>query len=238
MGLWMPKIGPALEGATIVFDLDGTIADTAGDLIDAANAALLSEGFEPAAFEVIKPGVGYGSKAMLRAALASQGSEVDAAQMQSLADKLVAYYEQHIDRKTMLFPGFIEAAEALRGEGARLALCTNKREHLALRLISALGIEHLFDAIAGGDTFPFHKPDPRHITELVRQAGGELGGALMVGDSEADIGAASAAGIRSVAVRFGYAATPAEKLGATAVIGHFRELPLVVKTLLAKEKTV
>ncbi len=238
MGFWGTKTGPALEGATIVFDLDGTIADTAEDLIDATNAALVSEGFDPAAPEVIKPGVGYGTKAMLRAALASQAREADVAQTQRLADALVAHYEEHIDRKTVLFPGFIEAADALRAEGVRLALCTNKRERLALRLISTLGIESLFDAIAGGDTFPFHKPDPRHITELVRQVGGDLVSALMVGDSEADIGAASAVGIRSVAVRFGYAATPADKLGATAVIGHFRELPALARTLLAAEKTV
>jgi phosphoglycolate phosphatase len=238
MGFRPPKIAPALEGATILFDLDGTIADTAPDLIDATNAALVSEGFEPAIPEAIKPAAGYGAKAMLRAALTSQAREADAAGIQRLADKLFAHYEENIDRKTVLFPGFIEAAELLRSEGARLALCTNKREHLALRLIAALGIEPLFEAIAGRETFPFHKPDPRHITELVRLAGGKLSGALMIGDSEADMEAAAAAGIPSVAVRFGYATVAAEKLGATAIIGHFGELPLLARTLLLTEKSV
>lgn len=225
-----------LAGTTVVFDLDGTIADTAGDLIVAANAALTAEGFPAATEEAIKPGVGYGTKAMLLAALASIGQEASGEKLQRLSDTLVSYYEAHIADKTALFPGFRDAARALRAEGAGLALCTNKRERLTLKLLSALGISDLFDAIAGGDTFPFHKPDPRHITALVHRAGGNASAALMVGDSEADIAAAQAAGLPSIAVRFGYAAIPPEDLGATALIGHFAELSSVVKCLLVLEK--
>ncbi len=226
---------PSLAGAVIVFDLDGTIADTSGDLIDAANVALTAEGFPLAPAEAIKAGVGYGTKAMLRSALAHGGHHASIDQMQRLADRLVAHYEENIARKTCLFPGFAEAAHGLRTRGAKLAVCTNKRERLALKLISALGIEALFDAVAGGDTFPFHKPDPRHITWLVQRVGGEVPAAIMVGDSEADVAAAKAAAIPVVAVRFGYAGVPAEDLGANAVIDHFEALPSLVHSLLAKE---
>jgi phosphoglycolate phosphatase len=228
----------ALQGATIVFDLDGTVADTAADLIGATNAALAAEGLGAASAEAIKPGVGYGTKAMLRAALASLQREADEAQLQRLSERLVAHYEDHIAERTTPFPGFAGAAAALRDDGASLVLCTNKRERLAVKLLAALGIDSLFDAVAGGDTFPFHKPDPRHITELVHQVGGTTAAALMVGDSEADMAAAQQAGIPAIAVRFGYAAVPAEKLGASAIIGHFTELPELARRIFAHRRSI
>ena len=227
---------PRLQAITVVFDLDGTIADTAADLIEAANAALATEGLGPAAPAAIKKGVGYGAKAMLQSAIASLGRETDAEQLRRLSERLVAHYEENIAAKTQLFPGFSEAAAALRGTGAKLALCTNKREGLTRRLLSALGIGSLFDAIAGGDTFPFHKPDPRHISELVRLAGGELSTAIMVGDSEADVGAAREAGIPVIAAGFGYAALPAAELGADAVMNHFEELRALIGGLLPQQR--
>ena len=227
---------PRLQAITVVFDLDGTIADTAADLIEAANAALATEGLGPAAPAAIKRGVGYGAKAMLQFAIASLGRETDAEQLRRLSERLVAHYEENIAAKTQLFPGFSEAAAALRGTGARLALCTNKRERLTRRLLSALGIGSLFDAVAGGDTFPFHKPDPRHISELVRLAGGELSAAIMVGDSEADVGAARGAGIPVIAAGFGYAAAPAAELGADAVMNHFEELQALIGSLLPQPR--
>jgi phosphoglycolate phosphatase len=222
------------EPATIVLDLDGTIADTAADLIGAANAALLSEGFAQAPAEAIKESVGYGTKAMLQSALSAIGCEADAGQIQRMSARLTGHYEQNIALQTRLFPGFIEAAELLQERGAKLALCTNKRERLALRLLSELRIQELFDAIAGGDTFPFHKPDPRHVTELIRLAGGERSVALMVGDSEGDVAAARAAGVPVIVTAFGYASVPAHELGADAVLSHFDELPALAAGLLSR----
>lgn len=224
-----------LQRATIVFDLDGTVADTARDLVVAANAALISEGFEAAPASAILPGVGYGTKAMLRSALAATGHEADSVTLQRLADRLVAHYEDHIAVHTKPFPGFIEAASELRAMGAVLALCTNKRERLARKLLQSLEISHFFDAIAGGDTFPFHKPDPRHITELVRLAGRDPACAIMIGDSEADVAAAKAAGVPCIAVTFGYAAIPAENLGADDLMSGFSELKVLVKRFLLLE---
>ncbi|MGO9172733.1 MAG: HAD-IA family hydrolase [Rhodomicrobium sp.] len=227
---------PRKKSATIVFDLDGTIADTADDLADAANAALISEGFGEAPAEAIKKGVGYGAKAMLQSALSAGGHAADAELLGRLSAKLVAHYEENIAAKTRLFPGFLEVAAVLRLGGARLVLCTNKRERLALRLIAVLGVGSLFDAVAGGDTFPFHKPDPRHIAELVRLAGGELSASVMVGDSEADIDAARAAGIPVIAAGFGYASQPADELGADAVMHRFEELPALIGAVLPLAK--
>ncbi len=228
----LARIKPGAK-VTVVFDLDGTIADTAGDLIDAANAALAGEGFGHAPAEAIRQGVGYGAKAMLQAALSATGHDAAPGQMERLTAKLVAHYEDNIAVTTRLFPGFEAAALRLRRGGARLALCTNKREGLTLRLLSALGIGGLFDAVAAGDTFPFHKPDPRHVAGAVRLAGGELSAAIMVGDSEADIGAARAAGIPVIAAGFGYACIPAQALGADAVMDRFEDLPALAAALLS-----
>lgn len=222
-----------IHRATLVFDLDGTIADTAADLIDAANVALVAEGFAPAGPDAIRRGVGYGAVAMLDHALASTGQTADFTQKQRLAERLVAHYEEHIAIETRLFPGFLEAARLLSGGGARLVLCTNKRDKLVRRLLGALGIATLFDATAGRDTFPFHKPDPRHISELVSMAGGSLARAIMIGDSEADVAAARGAGIPVVAVRFGYAAVPPEDLGADAILDSFEDLPSLVDSFLS-----
>ena len=236
-GCWRAALAAEAEGktihrATIVFDLDGTIADTAGDLIDAANAALIAEGFRSASAEAIRGGVGYGAKAMLDHALRSSGQIADLSQMNRLAERLVQHYEEHIAIKTRLFPGFLETANQLRGRGARFALCTNKLDRLVTKLLFALRIATLFDAKAGRDTFPFHKPDPRHITELVSKAGGSLPFAIMIGDSEADIAAARGAGIPVLAVRFGYAAIPPEDLGADAILNSFDDLPDLVRDFL------
>jgi len=229
-----PLWGTAIRDATLIFDLDGTIADTAGDLIEAANAALVERGFSRASSSAIRQGVGYGAKAMLRAALEETRETADEAELTHLAERLVAHYEPRIAIKTRLFPGFLDAAHALRDRGAKLALCTNKTERLATRLLAELGIPALFDATAGRDTFPFHKPDPRHITELVARAGGRLPLAAMIGDSEADVAAARGAGIAVIAVRFGYAVIPPDALGADAVLDTFHDLPALVEHLLGR----
>lgn len=217
---------------TVVFDLDGTVADTAADLIEAANTALAAEGLGPAPAAEVKKGVGYGAKAMLQCAMASLGQKMEAEQLNRLSDRLVEHYEENIAAKTRLFPGFGEAAADLREAGVKLALCTNKRERLTLRLLSKLGIGSLFDAMACGDTYPFHKPDPRHITGAVQLVGGELSAAIMVGDSEVDVAAARGAGIPVIATTFGYAAVPAGELGADAVLEHYAELTALIRELL------
>jgi phosphoglycolate phosphatase len=201
-----------LRHAAILFDLDGTIADTSSDLVAAANAALSAEGFPPSQGEALEKNVGRGAKAMLASALAANGLRADAEVMRRLFERFIAHYEANIAAATRFFPGFLEAASALREEGAKLALCTNKLERHALALLHALGAGSLFDAVAGRDTFPFCKPDPRHLTRLVESTGRHVSSALMIGDSEIDVAAAKAAQIPVIAVRFGYAFVPAESL--------------------------
>ncbi len=228
----MPKPKPCLA-ATVVFDLDGTIADTAPDLIDAANAALIAGGFAAPPADAIRKAVGFGAVAMLESGLAAGGHKVDAERVRQLAAALIAHYEENIAAKTRLFPGFAEVAASLRLEGAKLALCTNKKQQLTLKLLEALGIAGLFDAVTCGDSFPFRKPDPRHVESAVCLAGGNLSAAVMVGDSEPDIAAARAAGIPSIAVSFGYASVPASELGAGAVMNSFEELQSLIRAVSA-----
>jgi phosphoglycolate phosphatase len=219
---------------SVIFDLDGTIADTAPDLVDAANAALAADDIGPAPAEAIKARVGYGARAMLQSGIEALGLESDPEQLRRLSEKLVSHYEQNIAGKTKLFPGFEDAAACLRARGAKLLLCTNKRTRLTSPLLPLLGIGSLFDAIACGDTFPYHKPDPRHITSLVETAGAGVSGAIMVGDSEVDGAAARAAGIPFVAVSFGYAGVPLSELCADAIIDHYSELPALIGHLLER----
>ncbi len=221
-----------LAGATIVFDLDGTIADTAPDLIVAANAAFASEGFPEASQEAIKRGVGYGTKAMLSSGLAATGAQASHEQMDRMAATLVAYYEDRICEGTKLFPGFTDAALALLKNDCILAVCTNKIERLASKLLKALGVANLFAAVAGGDTFGYHKPDPRHITQLIAKAGGRVDHAVMVGDSEADVAAAKAAAVPVIAVAFGYATGSVQALGADAILHQYRDLVSTLPPLL------
>lgn len=195
-----------------------------------------AEGFNEAPSDSIRKGVGYGAKAMLHHALVASKQHADAGMMIRLAEGLIAHYEQHIAIKTQLFPGFLETAHNLRKDGVRIALCTNKLDRLVDKLLPALGIDKLFDARAGRDTFAFHKPDPRHITELVSRAGGSLAFAMMVGDSEADIEAARGAGIPVLAVRFGYSSVPAEKLGADAVLDRFEDIPRLINAYLPVDR--
>lgn len=227
-----------LDGAVVVFDLDGTIADTAPDLIRATNQALVKAGYPRAAETVIKPAVAYGARAMVAAALASHDFKVDDAELGALSESMVSFYEADIASASAFFPGFLEGVGELENLGARLAVCTNKRERLARHLLSQLGVINRFKAIAGGDTYPFRKPDPRHVLAVVEEAGGVPQHAVMVGDTAADIDAARAAGVASVAVRFGYSEAPVETLGAMAIISHFEELPELVCNVLAHGKGV
>lgn len=223
-----------LDGATVVFDLDGTLADSAPDLIRATNEALNEAGYPSATETAIRPGVGYGARAMVTAALKSLGFEPADAEIRRLAESMVAFYEADIASGTALFPGVIEALDALEKDGARLGLCTNKREGLARKLLGKLGVLDRFRGFAGADTYEFRKPDPRHVLAVVEAAGGVPERAIMIGDSEVDIAAAKAANMPSIAVTFGYGAVPVDALKASAVIGHFSELVPAVRNILSK----
>ena len=217
---------------TVVFDLDGTLANTSGDLIAAANACFrdlgLGDLLDPVADQ--KTAV-RGAKAMLRLGLDRAGqpdeSVVDAQYL-----PLLDYYGQAIATHTYLYDGAMDAIAALTEAGYRVAICTNKPEALAVQLLTALGVLDRFHAMLGADTLPVRKPDPEHLFETVRRAGGDTTRCLLVGDTETDAKTARAAGVPSVLVTFGPAGEDMAALAPSALLDHYRDLPRVVRTLI------
>jgi phosphoglycolate phosphatase len=223
-----------LRGATILFDLDGTMIDTAPDLIHAANHTLEVNGMARVETRVIQPAVGYGARAMIRAAMESLGRAPSDDELTRMTEEFTAYYAANILVDSKPFPGLIEAMDGLRTEGALLGVCTNKREALARKLLAALQIDGYFQAIAGRDTFPKCKPDPAHVLETIRLAGGDAARAVMIGDSSADSLSAQGAGVPFIGVSFGYGESPIEVLRPDAVINSFAELHAALRELLRK----
>jgi phosphoglycolate phosphatase len=208
---------------TLVLDLDGTLIDTAGDLLATLNVILGKEGLPPLALGEARDMIGFGARAMLEAGFAAHDRAPPRERLDQLFADFVTHYSEHIAEESAPFPGALAALDRFSAEGWRLAVCTNKLERLARRLLDEIGIADRFAAIAGQDTFGVRKPDPRHLIETIRRAGGDPSAAVMVGDSELDIAAARAAGIPSVGVTFGYT-SPIADHGPDAIIGHFEEL--------------
>jgi len=205
----------------VVFDLDGTLADTAPDLTAALNHALAQLGRPAIPAEDVRHMVGHGARALLGKGLAATGSVSDELIEQGFPT-FIEYYQAHIADHTRPFEGAEAALAALDARGVRLAICTNKLECLTHDLIAALGWETRFDAIVGGDTLPQRKPDPAPVFEAIARAGD--GRAAFVGDSISDTDAARAAGIPCVALTFGFSDRPADQLGASALIDHYDQL--------------
>lgn len=215
-----------------VFDLDGTLADTAGDLIGTLNAILGREGLAPLPLEQARDLLGAGARALIQRGFFAAGEPLEPARLERLFEDFLAHYGEHLAETSRLYPGVLDALDVLESRGFRLAVCTNKVERHAVDLLDALGIGPRFSAIVGKDTFAFSKPDPRHITATVDKAGGDPARAVMVGDSRADVDAAKAAGIPVVGVSFGYTAVPMRELGPDRLIDHFEELPAAVAALM------
>jgi phosphoglycolate phosphatase len=212
-----------LRGTTIVFDLDGTLVDTAPDLAAAANHALEQAGVEPISVPLLHPFIGHGSRAMIDAGLRMRNIVLSASEVDRLHDRFFAYYAENIAVLSRPFPGVVEVLDLLVQTGARLAVCTNKLENLSKSLLHRLGLDARFAAIAGRDTFDVFKPAPGHLTGTIAMAGGRADRAVMVGDSEVDFATAAAAGVPAVGVTFGYTPVPVRELKPTAVIDHYRE---------------
>ncbi len=218
---------------TIVFDLDGTLADTSGDLIAAANVCFQQMG----AGDLLVPGDDAataltGGKAMLRLGMERLGRGGDEAEVDRWYPVLLEAYETTIDRYTQFFPGAMEAVEALKAQGDKVAICTNKPEHLARLLFTNLGVLDRFDALIGADTLLVRKPDPEPLYEAVRRAGGDVTRAIMIGDTDTDHSTARAAGVPSVLVTFAPGRERVAELGPDALLHHFDELPGVTERLL------
>jgi phosphoglycolate phosphatase len=208
----------------LVLDLDGTLVDTAGDLIATLNAVLAAEGLPPAAPAAVARMIGHGARAMLATALRAHGSEPEGGRLDTLTARFIDHYAGHLADSSRPFPGAVEALDRFRDAGWRLAVCTNKFERLSRSLLEQLALADRFAVIAGQDTFAHRKPDPRHLSETIAAAGGDPRSSVMVGDSDVDVRTAQAAGVPVVAVGFGYSPLPVRQLGADIVIDRFDDL--------------
>lgn len=215
----------------VVFDLDGTLADTAPDLIATLNVIMEREGLPPVSLESAREMIGAGARALIERGFEAARTELTPARSTELFRDFLAIYSEHLCVHSRLFPGAAEALGRLAERGFTLAVCTNKTELLSGRLLAELGVGARFAAICGRDTFPWFKPDPRHLTMTIAQAGGDPARAVMVGDSLADVATAKAAGIPVVAVPFGYRDRPVRELDPDVVIDHFDELDAAVTRL-------
>lgn len=221
---------------TIAFDLDGTLVDTAPDLLRALDFALEREGLNPPDDHEARNFIGSGARAMIERALASSQVQFTKEKIDAMLRQFLVYYEDHIADHSRAFPGLEAALKHLAGNGAILAVCTNKHERYAAKLLSALNLSGHFAYIAGGDSFAFKKPDPRHLTETIERAGGSTEHAILVGDSETDVITAKAAEIPVIAVSFGYTDIPPAALGADRLIHKYDDLHAAVADLLGRTR--
>lgn len=220
----------------VVFDLDGTLADTSGDLIAAANAALEVLGHAPQLVPGRDDAVAVrGARRMLAVAharLGLTGAEAEAG-IEAGYPHLLAAYDGAIDTHTTLYPGAVAAVERLRAGGMRTAICTNKPEGLAEKLVRSLGVRDLFDALIGADTLPVRKPDAAPYFAAVDRAGGKPDRSVLIGDSETDRATATAAGVPCILVGFGPDTRAAmEALAPEALLDHYDDLSRVVEAVL------
>ena len=225
---------PDLSDCTIVFDLDGTLVDTAPDLAAAANHVFAQIGLAPISPQALHPFISRGSRAMIEEGLRLHGIGKPEAEVTRLHELFFPYYAANVATLSRPFDGVPELLDALQRQGARLAVCTNKFEALSRSLLEQLGLAGRFGAIAGRDTFPVFKPDPGHLRATVTQAGGRIERAVMVGDSEVDVATAMAAHVPCIGVSFGYTPRPMRELGADVVIDHYREFLPALQTALSR----
>jgi len=217
-----------------VFDLDGTLINTAPDLLDSLNHSLADGGVTAISAEGINAAISHGGRAMIARAYASAQRTLPGDEHERLFNLFIDHYRTNIPGKSLPYPGLLNALDRLQEAGFALAICTNKTEALSLSLIGALGLTPRFSAICGLDTFGFCKPDPRHLTETIARAGADPHQAIMVGDSQTDIDTAKAAGIPVVAVDFGYTDRHVREFEPSEVISHYDELTIaMVERLIA-----
>lgn len=219
------------NGATIVFDLDGTLIDTAPDLIGATNHVLAGLSLPPRPAAAVQPWISFGARRMIEEALNQSEMTQSQTQIDKLLEIFLDHYEANIARGSRPFPHVLDEISRLAGAGARLAICTNKREALTMKLLDALQMTQRFAAIVGRDTLSVSKPDPGHLIGTIERAGGRLEHAIMVGDSCVDVATARAAGVPVVGVSFGYSDVPMSDLNPDVTIDTYANLSVVLERL-------
>jgi len=220
-----------MAAPTIVFDLDGTLIDTAPDLVDTLNVVFAREGLPPVPYDTARKLIGGGARMMIARGVEAEGRVFPPAKLEHLFADFIAHYSEHIADRSRPFPELTDALDLLAVDGWRFAVCTNKLERLSVLLLKRLGLADRFAAICGQDTFGMQKPDPEMLRRTVAAAGGNLQRAIMIGDSNNDIRVARAAGIPVIAVDFGYIERPVAEFGPDRIINRFAQLPAAVAGL-------
>ena len=220
------------DAPTLVFDLDGTLVDTAPDLIAALNFVLDREGLPPIPLHSARSMIGAGARKLIERGLEREGRAASVKDINRMTVDFVEYYAAHIADASRPFEGLEGALDELSSHGFRFAVCSNKLEWLSKRLLDQLGLSARFAAICGGDTFGVSKPDPDILRQTVARAGGRLATTVMVGDAGTDIGVARRAGVPVIAVSFGYTDVPIVELKPDRLIHHLRELPDAARALI------
>jgi phosphoglycolate phosphatase len=225
---------PDMKGATIAFDLDGTLVDSAPDLVSSLNALLVEHGLPGLLFEDVMRMVGNGAWVLVQRGFAAVGETLDESHKPQVFGRFLDIYTARIAAQTRPYPGCLEALDALAEAGATLVVCTNKLTGLSVALLDALEMTHRFAAVIGPDSAPAAKPDPRHLLTAIAAAGGTPDRSLLVGDSGADFHAARNASVPVILVPFGYSDVDVRTLGADALCNTWDDVPAACARLLAR----
>jgi phosphoglycolate phosphatase len=216
----------------LIFDLDGTLVDTAPDLLGAMNGVLIQQGREPVDPDTLRHMVGFGAASLIRQAMAATGPAVPEDRLPALVDDFVVHYREHLADGSVPFPGVVETLAALKAGGAKMAVLTNKPHELTLPLLKLLDLDKYFGAIHGAGRYSYNKPDPRVFHHIVEELTGHPNApAAMIGDSATDVATARAAKAPILLLSYGYTPEPAATLGADAVTDDFSQIPALVRGL-------
>lgn len=215
----------------ILFDLDGTLIDSAPDIAAAVNELLALDGLPVQTVEAVRGMIGNGVRKLVERAYGASGRAIEGKGLDRAHDRMMGIYGKHLTRHTMLLPGALEMVMAYHRAGVKVGVVTNKPEGFTREILAHFGLDNLVAIVVGGDTGPARKPAPDMLEHALQAIGVTAARALMVGDSPADIGAAEAAQMASVAVRGGYTTVPADELGADRVISNLMELPAAIDAL-------
>lgn len=223
-----------MVGPLLVFDLDGTLVDSAPDLLATLDAVLVQHGYAPLADRDTRTGIGHGARYLIEYGLNRHGVVVDTPKLDRMHQDFLAYYEANICVESRLYPGTVALLDRFAAVNWTFAVCTNKLEGLSRQVLAALDIEHRFVAICGGDTFANRKPHPGHLLKTIEAAGGRREKAIMVGDSSTDLDTARAANVPFVGMSYGYTPVPMAELEPDILFDHFDEFtPNAILELIA-----
>jgi len=216
-----------------IFDLDGTLAHTAPDLVGAANDLMAVEGLPPIDVSIAEKTAGFGAKALIRAAFDNAKESYDEARVDALFHPFLDRYAERIADESRLYQGTEDALDALARDGWLLGICTNKPEGLAIELMTRLGALERFGALLGADTLPVRKPDPTHLFETISRIGGNPAAAVMIGDTDTDLKTARNAEIPCILTSFGYSHIPVARLKPDAIVDRFDQIPAALERCLS-----